>query len=66
MGTEVKESVHWRPGDLAKHKLAEGLVLEVKEVQGKLVKARVVDPGKTSLWRNSVTTFRTDYLIPES
>jgi len=59
--------VSWRPGEKAGHRLAEGLVLEVKDVSPDgHVRARIVNPGKTQLWKDTVLTFRTEYLIPIS
>ena len=58
-------AVRWSPGDVARHSLADGLVLRVESVPDPAhVKARVLRKGETELWEEHVLTFRTEYLIP--
>ena len=63
--TDARAAVRWRPGDVAMHSLAEGLVLKVEAVtDSEHVKARVLRKGETGLWEGNVLTFRTEYLTP--
>ena len=61
----ASQALEWHPGDMSGHKLAKGLVLEIVDVRGSgVVKAKIVNKGETRLWEGSVTSFRTEYLIP--
>jgi hypothetical protein len=66
METGKEAEARWKPGEVAWHRLAKGLVLEVREVlpDGKHVKAMVLRKGETGLWEGHVLTFRTEHLTP--
>ena len=62
---EKATSIRWKPGDVAGHELAKGLMLRVESVpDNEHVKATVLRKGETDLREGYVLPFRTKYLVP--